>query len=156
VKRRLFTILSAGSLLLYVTGCIPIPIPHGSESRNYWEGVAGGPESSARVRVGQSNRASVVKAIGKPDYIDGTGVKLDYSHGEFWEFNHLQLSWLWICIPGPCNRLLDGQYSRDDWLALWFDENGRVRKYAVFAAAQRPPDVAEEEQRWWKVRTTRP
>jgi hypothetical protein len=143
------------TFLACATGCIPVPVPHGGEAHNHWDGVAGSPESSARVRVGISDRASVVAALGKPNYVDGLGEDIDCSSGRVWDYRYLLLTGYTICLlPGPCNPLVGTNYSRDDYLTIWFDRKGRVQKYRVSDGY--PSDLFEEERMLRDLPSTQP
>ena len=147
--RRSFVLPAAAALLFVGGGCISIPVSHDQAPPNHWEGTAGGPDSSAPIRVGVTDRASVASVMGGPGYASG----IDASAGEFWEYAYYHLTGYTLSlIPAHCNRLWSKNYERGDWLAVWFDPDGRVRKYEIWSDDQYkwpgPPDVVAEHERY--------
>ena len=111
-------------LVSFCTGCIDVPVPN--NPANHWN------KPATKLRVGESDRASVLSALGKPEEIDGQPeISWDMASGRFWEYRYLHLTGyeLWL-IPGPCNPFWSANYI-EDLLTISFDARGRVERYSL-------------------------
>ena len=125
---RTATCASMVLLVLLSTGCIPIPVPNSPQ--NHFK------KSESKLHVGESDRASVFSALGKPGLIDGQAEfywkEPPPSGGKTWEYSYYHLTGYELClIPGPCNPFWSGNYTNDS-LIISFDDRGRLKSYSMW------------------------
>jgi len=112
LARHGMRLLMMGAVVL-VSGCLIIPVPEykaGGSRGNINE------ETTAQFQIGVTTKEDVILLLGEPDYSSEDGRRLGYSWGRV-------KAWLFVGGPGAGAA---GEISREYFLSLVFDEEGRL------------------------------
>jgi hypothetical protein len=108
-------------------GCIILPTGEGVFNSKWWDNKIGGPESSAPIKIGKSNRDDVKRVLGKATHVPHA----DEATDDTWQYNRLKPTWIGIyLLPVHHGGQVRTWRYLQQTLTVFF-KDGRVSGYTI-------------------------
>jgi hypothetical protein len=106
-------------------GCIILPTTEACCHSGWWDGIVGSSESTAPIKVSQSDHEDVERVLGKP-------VFRSQPPGDYWQYCRREPTWIVIFFfPVSHGKPVHNVHELQETLDIRFEKNGRVTGYSI-------------------------